>query len=92
MAGGASDDAVLELAHEQQRIVLTEDRDFGQLVFAFESPNRSGVVYIRCPEWARSELPERIASLIRRYGSDLSRSFVVWTPRHVRVRSLPEGR
>ena len=32
----ADDDALLELARREQRILLTEDKDFGQLVYADE--------------------------------------------------------
>ena len=34
MAPGASDDRVLECALEENRVLITEDRDFGELVYA----------------------------------------------------------
>ena len=34
VARGASDDQVLERATEDKRVLITEDRDFGELVYA----------------------------------------------------------
>jgi predicted nuclease of predicted toxin-antitoxin system len=41
----APDADLLRVAHEQQRIFLTRDRDFGALVFA--RGGESGVIYLR---------------------------------------------
>lgn len=86
VARGAADAEVLELARQDERILLTEDRDFGQLVFASELGDLSGVLYVRCTEEERPMLPLRIVSLVDRLGRSLERSFVVWTPRRTRVR------
>jgi predicted nuclease of predicted toxin-antitoxin system len=40
---GCPDDAVLALATEEKRILLTNDRDFGELVFRQQLPH-SGVL------------------------------------------------
>ena len=44
----ASDDAVIALAAQENRILFTEDKDFGQLVFA-EQQNSGGVILVRFP-------------------------------------------
>ena len=51
ISSGASDDAVIALAAQDNRILLTEDKDFGQLVFA-EQQNSGGVILIRFPATA----------------------------------------
>lgn len=38
VALGATDDEVTDLARREKRILLTEDKDFGQLVFAAGNP------------------------------------------------------
>lgn len=43
---GTDDDAVLRLAASQQRILLTEDKDFGELVVRLKLPAH-GVVLLR---------------------------------------------
>ncbi len=44
---GVSDEVVLRVALEQDRILLTFDRDFGQLVFQQRRPPAPGVVVFR---------------------------------------------
>jgi predicted nuclease of predicted toxin-antitoxin system len=56
---GAEDSEVIELASTQRRLLLTEDKDFGQLVFS--AANRiPGDVLIRYPTFARSDLTETL--------------------------------
>lgn len=81
-ARGASDVQVLEMAHGGKRVLITEDRDFGQLVFADYAP-AMGVLYLRCPESSRPALPAMMVPLVTRLGSQLEHSFTVWTPKRV---------
>lgn len=39
----APDDVLLALAHKQGRVLVTEDKDFGKLIFAENLPHRSVV-------------------------------------------------
>ncbi len=89
VARGAPDRDVIERARAGERVLLTEDRDFGQLVFAARAVEGAGVLYMRCPESARPTLPDQIVRLVGRLGPNLKSSFVVWTPRRVRVRPAP---
>jgi hypothetical protein len=75
---------VIELARSQTRILLTEDRDFGRLVFA-AAHAASGVIYIRFPAERRSELPRRVLELVEREALRLETSFTV-----VGLRCRPE--
>jgi hypothetical protein len=38
VASGMTDEEVLKLAQDEQRVFLTEDKDFGELIFAFVFP------------------------------------------------------
>lgn len=87
-APGATDERVIALARPDNRIVLTEDRDFGRLVFAATHAT-SGVIYIRYPAPQRPELPGRILQLVQREGERLEKSFTVVGPRRIRIRNLP---
>jgi predicted nuclease of predicted toxin-antitoxin system len=44
---GASDSRVLERATSEQRIVLTFDKDFGELAFRWALPATSGIILFR---------------------------------------------
>lgn len=78
------DEEVLALAYREERVLVTEDRDFGELVFRHQDPH-PGVVYLRLPPM---ELEAKIAllhELLDQHADDL-KQFVVLTPRRVRIR------
>ncbi|HEX9838922.1 MAG TPA: DUF5615 family PIN-like protein [Anaerolineales bacterium] len=80
-----TDSEVIAQAYSEKRILLTEDKDFGQLVFASQADS-AGVILIRYPGNARKSLQEAIIKLIRQQGSDIQSAFVVMQPGQVRVR------
>jgi predicted nuclease of predicted toxin-antitoxin system len=46
-ARGASDDKILFRAQKEKRVVLTFDKDFGELAFRSKLPAQSGVILFR---------------------------------------------
>lgn len=59
----AEDPLVIQLALAEGRIVLAEDNDFGQLVYA-SGQESQGVIFIRFPANARATLPAAITTLV----------------------------
>jgi predicted nuclease of predicted toxin-antitoxin system len=84
LMSGADDAVVLDVAFREDRILLTEDKDFGQLAYAY-SQQSSGVILIRYHAGARKFLPEAVVMLVSKPVADLSRSFVVLSPGRVRI-------
>jgi len=84
IARGADDSAVIELARTQQRILLTEDKDFGQLVFA-AARRTAGVILLRWPVTARSALGGALEEFVAAHGGSLAGAFVVIEPGRVRI-------
>jgi predicted nuclease of predicted toxin-antitoxin system len=78
------DQDVMGLALAENRILLTEDKDFGWLVFAarMDSP---GVILIRFPSRARSLLADAILKLVTGHASRLAGAFVVLEPGAARI-------
>ena len=83
----ASDLQVLGCAVDEKRIVLTEDKDFGEWVFAHKE-EIYGVILIRYPANLRSKLGEAVNILVAEHGSDLVRSFTVLEPGQARIRKI----
>lgn len=81
----APDREVLRVAVENDRILITEDKDFGEWIFAHKERMQS-VVFIRFPGNARSKLSETVLSLIEKYGTDLVGNFTVLEPGRARIR------
>jgi predicted nuclease of predicted toxin-antitoxin system len=80
----SEDRALLEQAERERRILLTEDKDFGWLVFVshVDSP---GVILIRFPGNARQTLAQTVSRIVREQGEKLIGRFVVVQPGHVRI-------
>ena len=85
---GTPDRGVLDWARRDARIVLAEDKDFGQLVFASQAGGGPGLILMRCPESQRSTLPAAITELVERLGARLEGAFVGWAPTRIRVRKI----
>jgi predicted nuclease of predicted toxin-antitoxin system len=82
---GLPDDQVLAIAYIEQRILITNDRDFGELVFLHHHPH-AGVIYLRLP--LDSTAGEKLAAVQRLLLSHRDRhdQELVVSPRGVRIR------
>ncbi|HWP00688.1 MAG TPA: DUF5615 family PIN-like protein [Methylococcus sp.] len=87
---GEPDEAVISLALRESRVLLTEDKGFGQLVFAsaVESP---GVVFIRFPASARQDMARTVVKLVETSAEKIMGRFVVVQPGRIRISErMPE--
>ena len=84
---GADDQTVIDFARSERRLLLTEDKDFGQLVFAAAKEN-SGVILIRYPASARSALTSAILKFLSDNAESLYSRFAVLEPGRARVTRL----
>jgi len=80
----AKDSAVIKLAIDENRILLTEDSDFGQLVFA-HGLIKASVIFMRYPARARKQQAEDIVNFIKKHGEKLKGCFVVAQPGRTRI-------
>lgn len=88
VARGAVDSVVIELARSERRVLVTEDKDFGQLVFA-AARQSSGVVLLRWPVSARGTLGAALVEFVAAQGDSLTGSFAVVEPGRARVSRSP---
>jgi predicted nuclease of predicted toxin-antitoxin system len=79
------DEAVLELAVAENRLLITEDKDFGEWVFAHQHA-MTGVLLIRYPVSMRSSMIAAVVDLIGGHAPDLDGSFTVLEPGRARIR------
>jgi predicted nuclease of predicted toxin-antitoxin system len=84
---GAADDTVLQMAADQQRVLLTEDKDFGELVVRLKLPAH-GIVLLRINPADSAAKLARLRHLLQHHGQRLSGSFVVLSEKRARFRSL----
>ncbi len=87
-APGEPDAAVLQRAQAEDRIVVTFDKDFGELAFRWGLPASSGVILFRIEPHSPAEATEVIAgALLSR--SDWAGHFSVVEQERIRMTPLP---
>jgi hypothetical protein len=79
----SEDPEVLKLALKKGTVLITEDKDFGQLVYASAKANE-GVLLLRFPARARAGMAAAVVELANRRGAELAGRFVVLQPGRVR--------
>jgi len=91
---GLDDESIIEKANRENYVLITNDKDFGELVFRKRKPHK-GVVLLRLED-ERSE--NKIAVLHRvleSYSDKLSDNFIIVTEKTVRIveerRDKPSG-
>lgn len=85
MDPGISDDQVLEIANDLEAILLTEDKDFGDLTYRLNKPNQ-GIILIRMSGDPIEEKMNKIIQVLEEYLDQLSDSFTVISKDKVRIR------
>lgn len=88
-APGAEDGDVLARAAREGRLLLTFDRDFGELVFRRGAAGEPGVIYCRFVPRTPTEAGELLVRLAREPGVSFEGQFTVVDRDHVRRRRLP---
>ena len=85
----ATDEEVLAFALEEGRVLVTEDKDFGELVFVRRLPHPCIIRFVDMP------IAEKVAAmreLIDRYGDAMQeRALIVVTQRRIRIRDVERG-
>jgi len=84
---GLPDEEVLALARDQQRLLITADRDFGYLVVRQHLPH-AGILLLRLPGASLQTKLARLTYVLTHYADRLDQ-FLVVTTRRVRIRKPP---
>ena len=84
---GATDQEVLSRAMREKRVLLTFDKDFGELAKGAALPSACGVVLFRIPMPSSDKVGRRLADLIC-CRDDWSGHFSVIEPGRIRMRPL----
>ena len=87
---GASDEAVIQWARREERIVVTFDRDYGELVFHHRLPPPAGVLYMRFEPKSPKE-PAAFVEQLKEDGVELEGRFTVVNRDGIRQRPIGTG-
>jgi predicted nuclease of predicted toxin-antitoxin system len=82
---GAHDDLVLAYSTAAGAVLITDDKDFGELVYRRGLAHCGGVL-LRVEGLNRTAKAALVAEVVARYGADLVGALSVVTPEAVRIR------
>ncbi len=85
MEPGISDETVLQRANEREALLLTVDKDFGELTYR-QKLIHHGVVLIRLAGLLERTKAEVVARALRERGAEFNKAFTVISPGMIRVR------
>jgi predicted nuclease of predicted toxin-antitoxin system len=84
---GASDNLVLGQANRQSAVLLTADKDFGDLVFR-QRLISSGILLLRIAGLSQESKAAIVAEAVSKHGSVMPGRFTVLTSKTVRIRHM----
>lgn len=87
LSPGVNDNVVLNWSVKEKRLLLTVDKDFGELIFR-NKRSAPGVILYRLAGLSNEEKSSILLSVLKKRGKNLSYSFTVITKDRVRIRRL----
>lgn len=75
---------MIERAFNEQRVLLTEDSDFGKLVYPHGQPS-AGVIFVKFHRRVRHAKQVAVVEAVTKLGEQLLDAFTVVEPGRVRV-------
>ena len=85
MSPGISDETVLALTNREEAIIITADKDFGDLVFR-QRQAAYGVILLRLHGLLLEKKAELVLSVIQQHETELKGAFTVITSEKIRIR------
>ncbi len=86
-ARGMTDDEILTKAFAESWILITNDKDFGEMVFR-ERHAHHGVIFLRLDDERASNKIEVLRKLLENYSEKLAENFVTVTETKVQIAEM----
>ncbi len=86
---GIKDQEVLRRAVTEKRVILTFDRDYGELIYKRKLPVPEGIIYFRFDPVTPEEPGEYLCKLLKIYGAFWKGKFTTVERGRIRQRALP---
>lgn len=81
-----NDKEVLAIAESQKALLITEDKDFGELVVRLKLPN-NGILLVRMMDELSDNKAKIVVSIVKRYHLSLLKAFSVIDKNRFRTRN-----
>lgn len=86
---GIEDSQVLTRATDEKLIILTFDRDYGELIYRLRLPSPTGIIYLRFRPHTPEEPAVLLLNLLQTGGLRFEGQFTVVDRDRIRQRPLP---
>jgi len=83
-ARGLDDECIIAKADLENYILITNDKDFGQLVFRMKKPHK-GIILLRLENERFENKITVLQGLLETYSDRLANSFIVVTEKTIRI-------
>lgn len=81
------DNTVFDRANSKKALLITADKDFGEMVFLERRLLSDGVVLVRLPGLGPETKAKLVSEAFQKHGKDLPNKFTVITPGGIRMRT-----
>jgi len=81
---GMNDDDIVEKAYAENRLLITNDKDFGEKIFRDKKPHK-GIILLRLDDERAKSKISVLKRLIENYSDKLNHNFVVATEKRIRI-------
>lgn len=87
-APSITDQEVMEIAANQNRTIITFDRDYGELIYKYGFRPSAGVIYLRMQNYQPEEPAEFLLRLLNNPNIKLTGFFTVASEKSIRQRKI----
>lgn len=87
MIAGEADERLIELAKSNHFIILTEDKDFGEWIFAHHLKS-AGIIFLRYHFRMVDTITERVIELVKKNPDELYGKFITISISKIRIREI----
>ena len=85
---GSSDIEIIKLSNQEQRLILTFDRDFGQLIFKDGLIPAYGVFYFRLQKFSPTQPAQIVLDLLSKLDFEISGAITVIEDNFIRQKKF----
>jgi predicted nuclease of predicted toxin-antitoxin system len=81
------DEEIIRLASSEDRMIITMDKDFGELVY-HSKMNHRGVLLLRLEDATGDEKQEVVANILAEYSAEIVNCFCVFQNDRLRIKKI----
>lgn len=81
-----TDKAIMEIAKAQERIILTFDRDYGELIYKYNYKPPRGIIYLRLEVYTSEEPGKHVHDLLNNLKIETAGCLTVFDGKNLRQR------